>query len=185
VPAEDLATVRAWTVGSRLKEALFLRPYYSSTKPPGPQRLADISAESAFFTEQLAAKMQVCLWVLFGAALIVAAIGLHFADLASTVTERGALLLAKSAAILVSFLLAGDLLLNAKKYGDLRHEARDAFTRCAYLRENPKTEADQVRTVVEDYGDALLQAPPIPRGLYLWYRDDLNRIYRESHGDGQ
>lgn len=40
---------------------------------------------------------------------------------------------------------------------------------------------DEVREVVEDYGVALLQCPPIPAWLYSWFRDPLNDIYRDSH----
>lgn len=181
VSAEDLAQIRAWALGSRIKDAGFVKPYYSSTKPIGPQRLADIVAESAFFTEFLSGKMAGALWVSFVLVLVGAALALYAADFTSERAEHVVLLLAKSAAVLVSFLLAGDVLLLAKKYGDLRREAHHAFLRCAQLREEPGLSVDIVRTVVEDYGMALLQAPPILTFVYSLYRDELNRIYRVSH----
>lgn len=184
VSAEDLAQVKAWTLHSRVKEAPFVGPYYSSTKAPGAQRLADIVAESAFFTAQLASKAAVVLWVSFGLALATAAISLYSADLTSHVTQRVILLVAKSTAVLVSFLIAGDFLLIAKKYTGLQYEARQAFARCAQLRNDTTVSVDEVRTVAEDYGVALLETPPIPRALYKFYRDELNRIYRTSHAGG-
>lgn len=182
IPPEDLAEVKVWALGSQLKEAPFVKPYYSSSKSPGPQRLADIIAESSFFTEHLARKIATGLWVTFGIALIVACLVLYSADLGAGVSYRVAVFVMKSMAVLVSFLIAGDFLLIAKKYTDLNHEAHQAFSRCARLREAQNLSIDEVRNVVEDYGVALLQAPPIPGKLYGFYRDALNRIYRESHG---
>lgn len=181
IAPEDLAQVRAWTLGARLKEAPFVKPYYSSEKSPGPQRLADIMAESAFFTEHLARKLTTGLGIVFGAALAGACLVLYSADFGSQIPLDVVLLLAKSAAVLVSFLLAGDFGLIAKKFNDLRNEAHQAFDRCARLRDTERANADEVRTVAEDYGVALLQAPPIPGWFYLIYRNALNNIYRESH----
>lgn len=182
IPTEDLAQVKAWALGSQLKEAPFVKPYYSSSKSPGPQRLADIITESSFFTEHLARKIATGLWVTFGIALIVACLVLYSADLCAEVPFHVVVFVMKSMAVFVSFLIAGDFLLIAKKYTDLNHEAHQAFSRCACLREAQNLSIDEVRNVVEDYGIALLQAPPIPGQLYGFYRDALNRIYRESHG---
>lgn len=182
IPADDMAQVRAWVLGSQFKEAPFVRPYYSSTKPPGPQRLADIVAESAFFTEHLARKIATGLWITFGIAVFVACLVLYSADLRAGMPHHAVVLVMKSIAVLVSFLLAGDFMLIAKKYSDLHHESRQTFVRCARLRELGNISINEVRNVAEDYGVALLQAPPVPGKIYLMFRDELNCIYRESHG---
>ena len=175
---EDLAQVRAWVMGLTLTEAPFTRPYYQSEKAPGSRRLADIVAESAFFTEHLARKLEFMLWVAFGAALVAACAILYLFDLQSDAPAQLLGTVAKSIATVIAFLISGDLLLLAKKFGELREEAHHVFQRCAHLRKEQSLSADEVRVVVDDYGIALLQAPPIPSWLYLAYRDPLNNIWR-------
>ncbi len=181
IKPEDRAQIRAWTIKTPLKEAPFVRPYYSSAMAPGPNRLADIVAESAFFTEHLSGKLAAWLWLAFGLSVAAVCIILYVVGMQWTSSDRVALLVAKSAAVLVSFLLAGDFLLIAKKYSDLRIEAQQAFVRCSLVRNESGVGVNEIRTIAEDYNIAVLQAPPIPAWLYLIYRDDLNRIYRVSH----
>lgn len=181
ISPEDLAQARAWTLRTTPKDAPFVRPYYSSTVAPGPQRLADILVESTFFTEHLTGKLASWLWIAFGLAVTFACMILYVADLQSATSYLFTFLVAKSAAVLVSFLLAGDFLLIAKKYSDLRNEAHQSYARCARLRSENNVSADEVRAAAEDYNVAILQAPPIPVWLYRIYRDELNRIYRHSH----
>lgn len=180
-PAE-LAEIRAWAVGSDLGVAPFTPPYFSSKQPAGPQRLADIAMESAFFTEHLARKLQFWLWISFAVLIGCALLVLHLADLAANQSSAGLAFAAKSIAVFIAFLISGDFALLAKKYGDLRSAAHDVYQRCAKLREDERATNDEVRNVVDDYGVAHVQCPPIPSWLYERHRDKLNAIYRESHG---
>lgn len=88
VSTAAVAEAKAWAAGKQLAEAPFVRPYYSSTKTPGPQRLADIVTESAFFTEHLAAKIQFWLWAVFSLTLVAAILALNLADLAAALGTR-------------------------------------------------------------------------------------------------
>jgi hypothetical protein len=180
-PAE-LAELRAWAVGSDLGAAPFTLPYFSSRQPAGPQRLADIAMESAFFTEHLARKLQFGLWIGFAILLCCALLVLHLADLAASQSSVGFSFAGKSIAVFIAFLISGDFALLAKKYGDLRLAAHDVYQRCAILRDDENATSDEVRNVVDDYGVAHIQCPPIPSWLYERHRDKLNAIYRESHG---
>ena len=184
ISREELAQVRAWAMGSILENAPFTRPYYSSEKAPGPQRLADIVTESAFFTEHLARKLEIGLWAAFGIALAAAFTILYMIDLQTDITGQLWGMIAKSIATFIAFLISGDFLLLARKFSKLREEAHNAYQRCAHFRNKQDLSVDEVRVVVEDYGIALLQAPPIPSWLYLAYRDPLNHIYRKSHSSG-
>lgn len=184
IPADELAQVRAWRLGCELREAPFVRPYYSSDRLPGAQRLADIVAESAFFTHHLASKLSAGLWASFVCALILSCIVLYFADFMESGGPGSLIPIAKSVAVFVAFLIAGDFLLIAKKFSDLKNDAHQTLTRCVHLRSGAHIDTDEVRSIVEDYGISLLQAPPIPGKLYLHYRDELNEIYRDSHFHG-
>lgn len=179
-PAE-LAEVRAWGLGVKLDQAPFVRPYYSSTLLFGFQRLADMSAEAAFFTEQLAGRMATALKSAFCIALVAAIVALALIDFPGSVAQSSIVLGAKSVAIFLAFLISGDFLLIAHKYSDLRDAAQRAYQRCARLRTDGNVSADEVRAVVEDHGVSLTHCPPVPFWLYSYYRDELNSIYRQSH----
>jgi hypothetical protein len=182
IEASELAEVHAWGLGVKLDAAPFIRPYYASTLPAGPKRLADILAESAFFTEQLAARLHAALWIAFVLALGASVTALVLANLASSIGTPGLTLAAKTVAVFIGFLISGDFLVLAKKYGALREEGRHTFQRCARLRSLRVASADEVRGVADDYGVALLQCPPIPNWIYIHFRDALNDVYRASHG---
>ena len=68
-----------------------------------------------------------------------------------------------------------------KKYADLSLSAKEIFTKCVKMREDNNLREKDILQIVEDYNIALLQNPPIPRRFYKKYKDDLNKIYRESH----
>lgn len=178
----DVSEVRAWSMGDSLGPAPFSPPYYSSTQPQGIQRLADIAAESAFFSANLARKLQVWLWIAFGLLLIFAVFTLYLADLTAKQNTGGLIFAAKSVAVFISFLISGDFAILAKKYGDLREKANYVFQQCANLREDVRATNEAVRGLIEDYNIALTQCPPIPSWLYARYQDQLNSIYRDSHG---
>lgn len=181
IASSELAEARAWGLGVNPNAAPFVRPYYSSREAPGARRLADILTESAFFTKQLAARVRAGLTGAFVLAVAAAVAALYLADLVSNSALPGLLLAAKSVATFIAFLISGDFLLLMKKYGDLEQEAGRAYERCARLRIQSDLCEDEVISVAEDYGVALLQCPPIPVWLYLRYRDALNDVYRRSH----
>jgi len=182
-PAE-LAEVRAWGLGVTLDAAPFVKPYYSSALPDGTQRLADIAAEAAFFSAQLAGKVAAGVRLAFIISVVACVVALMLIDLPGTAAKPILILVAKSTAVFLVFLISGDFFLIAKRYGNLQHASRQALDRCARLRADSAALAEEVRSAVEDYAVALMQCPPIPAWLYLRYRDDLNTVYRSSHQVG-
>lgn len=182
---EELAEVRAWAIGTTVTPVAFVLPYYSSTMPVGPNRLADIVAESSFFTSQLAERVISIMWAVFIASLCVLLSILFLSDLFAASDRSGVVVsienLAKSAALVITFLISGDFLLLIKKYADLRSLASNTFQHCGSLRDQKLLSESDILAVVEDYHIGLSQAPPIPARLYKRYRDELNKVYRESH----
>jgi hypothetical protein len=182
---DELASIRAWVIGKNIKKSKFIPPYYLSNKPVGPNRLADIISESAFFTAELSGKVIVSLWIVLLTSLLVV-IGLLLSSNLLISTEeilRANMLstISKSAAIIVAFLISGDFALLIKKYIDLQSVAKSAFDRCSKLRDESTLNTSQVFYVVEDYNVVLIQSPPIPSLVYNRYKDDLNKVYRSSH----
>ena len=184
IPKHEIASVRAWTIGKSLKETPFVPPYYSSRLEAGPNRLAEIVAESAFFTHQLVAKVNFRLKLILSLVIILV-IGILYASNLFVVNNlKQANLfstIAKSASTVIAFLISGDFLLLIKKYSDLSSTAKEIFTKCVKMREDNNLKEKNILQIVEDYNIALLQNPPIPRRFYGKYKDELNKVYRESH----
>jgi hypothetical protein len=186
IPSHELAMVRAWTTGIQLQQAPFTSPYYLSTLPNSPQKLMDITAESTYFTEFLAAK--VATYLLGGLVISILILSgiIYFADFATStvaISQKNQDMTvikwaAKAALTAISFILTGDILLLWKKYSDLKLAAQNTFQKCAELRHNQDLSTSEAMQVVEDYHLALIQSPPIPLKLYLIYRDPLHRSYQ-------
>jgi hypothetical protein len=189
IPSHELAMVRAWTTGIKLQQAPFTSPYYSSSLSNSPQRLMDITTESAYFTEFLAAKTVNYLLVFLVISILILSGIIYFADFATstaTISQEnqdmsGVKWAVKAALTAISFILSGDILLLWKKYSDLKLSAQSTFQKCADLRYDKSLSISEAMQVVEDYHLALIQSPPIPLKLYLIYRDPLNQSYQDSH----
>lgn len=184
IPNHEIASIRAWVIGKTLKEASFVRPYYSSSLEVGPRRLADIIAESSFFTYQLVERVNFLLKLFLGISIIMF-IGILYSSnlfaIADWKQENLVSTVAKSVASVIAFLISGDFLLLIKKYSDLSSAAKVTFDKCVKMRDNRNLKETEILQIVEDYNIVLVQNPPIPSLFYRKYKDDLNKIYRESH----
>ncbi|MEE4355052.1 MAG: hypothetical protein V2I97_01190 [Desulfococcaceae bacterium] len=191
IPPQEKALIRGWTEGADLAPVPYNPPYFFSTLPAGPARLADNVCESAFFTMKLSEIVKRHLTiVLLASGLILFGI-LYFGLISakgSGNSSQEAGVIANIVLATASFILGGDILVLRKKYAELRDAASGAYEQCARLREKPDVPLFEVMQPVEDYNIALTQSPPVPFCLYKKHRDFLNGIYRSSHSrnsDGQ
>lgn len=180
IPKEEVATILAWVTNVQPKQAPFIRPYYASSLPYGPQRLADIVAESSYYTSHLADRITGYLTFLLALSVALLFAILYF-SLTNATPTNGLLSLARSAVSIMPFILAGNTLLLRKKYSDLYNTSNETFRLCARLRCCNNLQSHDILRVVEDYHLALIQSPPIPLKIYLKYRDALNEAYKRSH----
>ena len=184
IPKHELATICAWVMGATIKEAPFVSPYYSSSLKAGPNRLADIMAEAAFFTYQLVERLSFLLNLFFGLSIMIVIGILYTSNLfVDDDWQQGGLLstVAKSAALVIAFLISGDFRLLIKKFYNLRTTSKETFEKCVKMRDDEDLKAKEILQAVEDYNIALVQSPPIPGRFYRKYKEELNRVYRESH----
>lgn len=184
ISKEDLAILRTWAIGDRTRKPSFIPPYYASMLPPGPNRLADIMTESAFFTEYLADKVVTRLSIVLGLSAIIVIVMLYAS--ATIFTDQKSITnimapIAKSAASVIALLISGDIALLDKKYHALRGAACNAVSRCARMRNDSGATVQEVLQAVEDYNVILAKSPPIPRYMYEKYKQELNNAYRASH----
>lgn len=178
IPPAELSEVRSWTIGSQLGEAPFESPYYASTLNSGPARLADITAESAFFTSKVAGIVENKLKAVIGVVTLFL-LGIIYFGVEKSVAADPAI--GKFVLMIASFLLGGEILLLMVRYGSLKQNAQAAFEKCGSLRTNPDLELYEAMQAVEDYHVALIGSPPVPFKYYLKYKDELNDIWKNSH----
>lgn len=179
ISTDELAEIRSLVISCRLREAPFVKPYYASSAPVGPNRLADIVAESAYFTKFLSGKMVLFCWVIVSCSLAAVIIMLMIGDVFSNQSMLAGI--TKSISIFIGFLISGDFGLTLKKYSDLKNEAAETYRICTRLRNVEGLTDMEIFVPVENYNLALSKAPPVPYKLYMKYRDELNESYRSSH----
>jgi len=187
ISPHDLSNIRCTILGkAKLKEAPFVKPYYASNFPPGYKRLADITAESAFFTMHLARKMVffVSFLIVLSVSILLAAVYFIYIAANSTNILTGTTnlaIVAKTVAVSMSFIFSCEIFFLWFKYNSLSNVASLVYKDCDMLRKEEAPNSIQVTQAIEEYHVSLIQSPPIPKGVYLKYKDQLNEAYRKSH----
>ena len=186
IPSTDLALVRSWGIGEHVKEAPFVAPYYASRIAVGPNRLADIVAESAFFTgylaDKVASRMKIVLAI--SVFLLVAVLYVASAAISQSNDSVGVVgWITRTAASVIALLISGDFALMLKRHQDLKGAAESAVSSCSRLRDDHLASVEQVMQVVEDYNLAVAKGPLLPGKLYKKYKEELNDAYRRSNGN--
>lgn len=180
IPASEQANVRRWVPGQSLNPAPYIQPYYSSTLPAGPGRLADNLAESAYFTEHIAEK--VARTLAWGGLVVIGLLVAILYVVGTATAASHALVLARGAAVAVAFLVSGDYAMLLWRFVRLKSAAQQAYRSASALRESPSVQLEDVIPVAQDYDSARVQAPPLPRWLHVLNMEELNADYRQSHG---
>lgn len=187
ITPHDLSNIRCALLGKvRFKEAPYIKPYYSSSFTPGYRRLADITAESAFFTFHLAKKMVFLVSMLIIISIAILAAAVYFIYIAANssgtlVENQNLAIIAKTVAITMSFIFSCEMFFLWFKYNSLSNVASSVYKDCDKLRNEESPGSMQVTQAIEEYHVTLIQSPPIPKFIYLKYRDQLNDAYRKSH----
>jgi len=172
IPEHEILEMKSWLIGQQVKPAPFISPYYYSQSTGGSQRLIENIMESSFFTKFLANKMEDFLLIIFIAFLLITILIIYI----GTFESRPIVI-----ATLISFLLSSDIFNIYRKYSELKQAADFTFKGCPKLinAEEGLLVRDAMQQV-EDYHIALIQSPPIPYKLYLYYRDEINKKYRDE-----
>lgn len=174
----ELMSVRALIGQVNDYKPAYTPPYYASKLPPGERRLADISAESAFFTHNLArtAAQWSGLFTIVGCVAVVATVYLLL-TLGLTVQVQVAL--AKIIAVVALFFTTGDFALLWKKYSRLSVDSERALGKYQTLFRKNVIPQYEIRVVLEEYICTISHAPPIPSIIYNTKKDKLNHIWRD------
>ena len=155
-----------------------LGSYYASTKPPGPQRLAHIVAESAMFTSRLARTSERLCFLAVGLGLTVGLLRLFMFVAHPAGTPIDAERAAQAASMVLAFGFTTEFAGLMLGYTDLAEGARGTLDACGRLAEAADVQLDVVMAAVADYDLALAKGPPLSGIVYRFQRDFLDRAWK-------
>lgn len=158
-----------------------LGSYYASTRPPGPQRLAHIVAESAMFTSRLATTSERLCFLAVGIGLVVGVIRLFMFVGNAAATPIDAERAAQAASMVLAFGFTTEFAGLMFGYSDLAAGARKTLDACGRLAEESDVQLDVVMAAVADYDIALAKAAPLSGIVYRIQRRFLDRTWRLSN----
>ncbi|MFA5143286.1 MAG: hypothetical protein WC522_03845 [Candidatus Omnitrophota bacterium] len=159
-------------------EPLFDKRYYDSKIAVGPSRLIDILAESAFFTHNLSKRVAYIL----GGIICVGVVGLFFVLymlLSIPVGHEISLVVAKWAALVMSFLAAGDFSYLFRRSFCLSIASKNVLSKSDVFIKNGNISAEDAMELADEYNCAVIQSPPIPGAIYKYMLKSLNEAWRK------
>ena len=158
--------------------------YYESKEPPGPKRLAEITAESAFFSDVLARRSAgiVAACIAIGAvAVIVGVVAAVRGDSSPGSVE----LATKLGLTVLAFIVTGDLVLLGLRYVRTASNSKRVFHNCAHALESVAISSSVAYTLSAQYQILMASSPPMPGLLYKAARERLTRVFRQAMQGGR
>lgn len=177
IPTEVLREINSWAGMTKLSKAPFKKPYYDSKLTPGPNRLADIVSESAFWTYNLANDMRWLMSFYTGIYLVSALTLVYF--LFQINLGAGILVIAAKIVIaMVSFVFTSEALMLIIQYNELYLEAKRIYGDTAKLALKKRLKVSEIMQIVEGYNILLISSPTLPSRLYKFKQNSLNKAYK-------
>jgi hypothetical protein len=176
ITEEEMKTVRSWVIGENVEKPEHVYHEFASNQQAGLSKLAANTAENAFFTYNLAEKMEKYLMrilVVFAFFILL----VTYLALIYTAGGKTGITTAKIFLVLASFILGGDLTFLWYKYKSLKENAQKAYTRASRLSKKEEMKFGEILFAVEDYHFALIKGPPIPFRVYSKHKEKLNEIF--------
>lgn len=153
--------------------------YYATSKSFGPERLAEMTVESAFYTRHLYKRLKVRIWGIFIGALVLTILITTMA-LTKTIPTSIDLVVARVVYTLIPLVLSVNLLGWALRLERLVSDIRvvEQILR-GTLDANP-TGLPQVLRLVSEYNCQVVAGFPILNWLYKRWMDDIDELWRQS-----
>lgn len=178
LPPAEVALVESSVLGRSIPDATYVEPYYASTADPGPRRLAENTAESAYFTSALATIMarRFLIGAVAAGAVVIACLAILLqADANKTALKVAGQWIGPA----IAFIISGDVLVVWWQYHCLALSAQQVF-RSAGEAAAQNAELPEIFAIVEEYHLVLAQSPPLTKGLHTKYHGALNVSYRAA-----
>ncbi len=164
-------------------EPLFDKRYYDSKLPVGANRLADILAESAFFTHNLSKHAALIFGItIFGG--ITSLFIILYALLNLNVNQGIVVIIAKCVALVMVSLASGDFAYLWRRYSCLSFATKEILNKCDILKKEKNIAIEVTMKIMDDYNCAVIQSPPISGIIYKNMLKSLNEAWRKKKFKG-
>lgn len=182
VPTLQLAEWRR-KAGRTLAQRVRLQPrpsdYYSRAQSTGARRLAQMTAESAFYTRHLYLKLRTWVWMLFAVFTIISLVVLSVTATGAVPTDAKALVV-KGLYSLVPLVITLDILGWALRLGRLVVSIRDVESALERLGGTSELEEPQVLRVVSEYNCQVTKGFPVHPFLFKWWHDEIMELWNST-----
>lgn len=150
--------------------------YYSSPLRPGPERLARMTLESAFYTRHMQLWMRT--WTVVATAFVIAVVGfILYVSLSQTVPVAVDRLVAGVVSIIVPLAVSANLVgwaLSLSRTATAIRSIEEGLERTLH---SAPTDASVVRLVAE-YDSQLARSRPVHPAFFRWKHDELAELWR-------
>ncbi|GIW04294.1 MAG: hypothetical protein KatS3mg059_0914 [Thermomicrobiales bacterium] len=169
--------------GQRLLKRLEKQPrdpdYYTTRAALGARRLAEMTAESAFYTRHLYAKLECLVWLLFASACI-ATLGVAFLALSRSVPESIDLMVARALSAFIPTALSINLLgwgLRLRRAVDSICDVESALERL--LKSKKRLGDTEVLQIVSEYSCQVVSGFPIHACLFNRWHGEIQSLWQQ------
>lgn len=165
-------------IRSRLRKQSRSAGYYATSTSFGSQRLAEMTAESAFYTRHLYGKLRFWVWITFFGALSLSAVAVIVA-LTSTVPTAIDLLIGKAVFSFAPIVVSVNVLGWALRLNRLISEVSRVEEGLARSLGTTPVSPEQVLRLVYEYNCQVVQGIPILNWLYKRWQGDVEEAWAE------
>lgn len=151
--------------------------YYATQQTNPPKRLLEMTAESAFWTRHLYAKLQGLIWLLFIGAIITIIIVISIAPaqfIPSTIHSQ----IVYAVYLLLPILLSADLLGWALRLGRLISSIKEVEQGLEALSTRRSPKESEVMRLVSEYNCQLTAGFPIHDKLFSFWHDEIDGLWK-------
>ncbi|MFQ5850970.1 MAG: hypothetical protein ACE5JU_10330 [Candidatus Binatia bacterium] len=152
--------------------------FYSTRKDTGPERLAEVTIESAFFTRHLYIKLRSWIWAIFWVTLAALVLALTIA-LTRAVPTTLDLVIARVVYSIVPVVLAIDLFGWWLRLGRLTTAIRRIERGLERLRGTSDMDLPQVLRLISEYNCRVVTGIPIHNWLFTRWGDEIRELWQQ------
>jgi hypothetical protein len=180
----DTTQMSEWRTkaGQRVRSRLQPQPrdpiYYATEEEPGPEHLAEMTIESAFYTRRLYDKVRFWAWIIFAAAAL-ASLFVITILLTTVVPDSVDLVAARAVYSFVPIVIAVDVFGWALRLGRLISAIQSVEAGLQQLVEANNAELPEVLRWVSEYNCQVVQGIPILNWLFWRWHGEIADLWSE------
>ncbi len=162
----------------QLKQVSRATDFYTTQLNVGPQRLAEMTIESAFYSRYSYVKLRQIIWGVLAVAILIAVLMTTVA-LSSAIPKSVGLIIARVAYSFIPIVLAVDLFGWAIRLGRHISEIRDIEEDLERLCGTADMDVPQVLRLVSEYNCQVVAGIPIHNWLFSRWHDEIRELWSQ------